>query len=242
MRTQICRSSLIPAACILAAAATAPAQQQLDQQQLNYDGGMSARTLPGYTVWQSFTAGISGTLTQIDMGFFNSMSGDGVLRIYSGAGTTGAVLQTLNVSVVGITQSPPTWNSWTVSVPITSGLQYTFELTPNASTLPDPYGVCLSDGDPYVGGELGINDPSGSYGTPFDAVFRTWVSASSSHCYANCDESTTAPILNVQDFTCFLQEFAQGDDYANCDGSTGIPRLNVQDFTCFLQKFAQGCS
>jgi YVTN family beta-propeller protein len=60
-------------------------------------------------------------------------------------------------------------------------------------------------------------------------------------CYANCDGSHAAPILNVSDFTCFLQKFAAGDPYANCDGSTAPPVLNVADFTCFLQKFAAGC-
>jgi subtilisin-like proprotein convertase family protein len=60
-------------------------------------------------------------------------------------------------------------------------------------------------------------------------------------CYANCDNSTTAPILNVGDFTCFLQRFAAGDAYANCDNSTTPPVLNVGDFTCFLQRFAAGC-
>jgi serralysin len=60
-------------------------------------------------------------------------------------------------------------------------------------------------------------------------------------CYANCDNSTTSPVLNVADFTCFLQKFAQGHRYANCDNSTTTPTLNVADFTCFLQKFAQGC-
>jgi glucuronoarabinoxylan endo-1,4-beta-xylanase len=60
-------------------------------------------------------------------------------------------------------------------------------------------------------------------------------------CYANCDGSTAAPILNVQDFTCFLGRFANGEAYANCDGSTAAPVLNVQDFTCFLQRFASGC-
>ncbi len=29
-------------------------------------------------------------------------------------------------------------------------------------------------------------------------------------CYANCDGSTSAPVLNVADFTCFLQDFAAG--------------------------------
>ena len=61
------------------------------------------------------------------------------------------------------------------------------------------------------------------------------------NCYANCDESTASPILNVADFTCFLQRFASGESYANCDGSTTEPILNVADFTCFLQQFAAGC-
>jgi outer membrane protein assembly factor BamB len=60
-------------------------------------------------------------------------------------------------------------------------------------------------------------------------------------CYANCDGSTTPPVLNVADFTCFLTKFAAGDAYANCDGSTTQPVLNVADFTCFLTKFAAGC-
>jgi hypothetical protein len=60
-------------------------------------------------------------------------------------------------------------------------------------------------------------------------------------CYANCDNSTVAPVLNVADFTCFLQQFAAGASYANCDGSTTEPVLNVADFTCFLQRFAEGC-
>ncbi len=61
-------------------------------------------------------------------------------------------------------------------------------------------------------------------------------------CYANCDGSTTAPALNVLDFSCFLNRFAAGDSYANCDHSTTPPVLNVLDFSCFLNKFAAGCS
>jgi probable HAF family extracellular repeat protein len=60
-------------------------------------------------------------------------------------------------------------------------------------------------------------------------------------CYANCDGSTGSPVLNVADFTCFLQRFAGGAIDANCDGSTVAPMLNVGDFTCFLQRFASGC-
>jgi hypothetical protein len=71
--------------------------------------------------------------------------------------------------------------------------------------------------------------------------FSACVTVGTGACYANCDHSTSTPLLNVADFTCFLQKFAQGNAYANCDGSTSQPVLNVADFTCFIQKFAQGC-
>lgn len=61
-------------------------------------------------------------------------------------------------------------------------------------------------------------------------------------CYANCDGSTGTPMLNTNDFTCFLNAYAAGDPYANCDGSTGTPTLNTNDFTCFLNAYAAGCS
>jgi hypothetical protein len=61
-------------------------------------------------------------------------------------------------------------------------------------------------------------------------------------CYANCDGSTVAPFLNVNDFICFLNKFAAGDTYANCDHGYTVPILNVLDFVCFLNSFAAGCS
>lgn len=61
-------------------------------------------------------------------------------------------------------------------------------------------------------------------------------------CYANCDNSTVVPILNANDFSCFLNAFAAGQSYANCDNSTVVPILNANDFSCFLNAFAAGCS
>jgi predicted outer membrane repeat protein len=61
-------------------------------------------------------------------------------------------------------------------------------------------------------------------------------------CYANCDGSTAAPVLNMADFGCFLSHFAAGDSYANCDASTQPPVLNIADFACFLNRFAAGDS
>jgi hypothetical protein len=62
-----------------------------------------------------------------------------------------------------------------------------------------------------------------------------------STCYANCDQSTAPPILNVNDFICFQTQFAAGNSYANCDQSTAPPTLNVNDFVCFQTRFAAGC-
>jgi hypothetical protein len=60
-------------------------------------------------------------------------------------------------------------------------------------------------------------------------------------CKPNCDGSSTPPILNVNDYLCFLNSFAQGEPYANCDASTASPLLNVNDFLCFINSFAAGC-
>jgi len=60
-------------------------------------------------------------------------------------------------------------------------------------------------------------------------------------CYANCDQSTVSPILNINDFVCFLQAFAALNPWANCDASLTPPALNVDDFVCFIQRYAAGC-
>jgi hypothetical protein len=60
-------------------------------------------------------------------------------------------------------------------------------------------------------------------------------------CYANCDGSSIAPVLNINDFLCFINRFQAQDPYANCDGSSADPFLNVADFNCFLNRFTAGC-
>lgn len=60
-------------------------------------------------------------------------------------------------------------------------------------------------------------------------------------CYANCDNSTSPPLLNANDFNCFFNKFAAQDPVANCDNSTFSPVFTANDFNCFLNKFAAGC-
>lgn len=55
----------------------------LDQSLLLWNGGTSERILPGYYEWQSFTAGMTGTLCEIDLMLGNSnikLNGTGTLK------------------------------------------------------------------------------------------------------------------------------------------------------------------
>jgi cytochrome c peroxidase len=91
-----------------------------------------------------------------------------------------------------------------------------------------------------------VPDAAASGGQAFSNVARAPIFCGSGGCpapcgYANCDASTTPPVLNIADFLCFQARFIQGDAYANCDGSTASPVLNIADFLCFQQRFAAGC-
>jgi hypothetical protein len=114
-------------------------------------------------------------------------------------------------------------------------------ITVNSITFTSPTQITLNvtlDSAATTGGRtLSVTNPDGQSagsGVPIFTVLSV-------PCYANCDGSTATPVLNIIDFTCFLQKFAAGDPYANCDQSTVPPVLNVVDFTCFLQKYAAGC-
>lgn len=89
----------------------------------------------------------------------------------------------------------------------------------------------------------GAPPPVAPAGQFLDVRVNSFVAAVlTDRCYANCDQSTTAPVLNVADFACFLNQFADGRWEANCDNSITAPYLNVQDFVCFLNHFAAGCA
>ncbi len=88
---------------------------------------------------------------------------------------------------------------------------------------------------------IGQFDAGAISGFDYEVLGGYWPGTDAASCYANCDGSTIAPVLNVNDFICFQQRFAAADPLANCDGSTIPPVPNVNDFICFQQKFAGGC-
>ena len=61
-------------------------------------------------------------------------------------------------------------------------------------------------------------------------------------CYADCDQSTGAGVLDLIDFICFGNSFVKGEPYAcDCDTSTGPGVCDLLDFICFQSAFVSGC-
>jgi predicted outer membrane repeat protein len=83
--------------------------------------------------------------------------------------------------------------------------------------------------------------PDGGLGSPPLVDRGCYEAGGPVFCYANIDNSTATPIVNVLDCVRFLNLFAAGHPLANCDASTVPPALNVLDFVCFVNAFAAGC-
>ena len=159
---------------------TAKAACILDQNQPTYDGGTSERNLAGYYEWESFTAGVTGQLCEIDLLFCNSstkLNGTGTLKIYTGTGTVGTLLTTQTVTVNGTSYATNTvfWQQWTVTVPpsVTATQVYTFQFIPTVGGgLPDPYLIEINIPNVYAGGH------NYNLGTAGCCAFKTYVTAS----------------------------------------------------------------
>lgn len=138
----------------------------LDQQQLT--GGSHAG---GNTHWQSFTAGISGNLTRVDL-YSKSPAGNqfspGVLNIYSGEGTGGTLLSGTNVQFSPATSD--VFNALIIStpVPIVAGQVYTFAITVPANLVD---WMPANSSNPYAGG-ISNRSPVADLG------FKTYVTPS----------------------------------------------------------------
>jgi hypothetical protein len=128
------------------------------------------------------------------------------------------------------------------SVSNLSTLAPAFQLPSNTSGFPTISGIFFGD---YIMADTRVCDVYAGFvsRTSYSSgVLGTYVSkVSTCSCYANCDNSTVTPVLNINDFVCFLNAFAAGDPYANCDGSSVSPVLNINDFVCFQNAIAAGC-
>jgi hypothetical protein len=132
----------------------------VDQNQPTYNGGTSERNLANYYDWQSFTAGVTGNLCQVNILFCNTstlLNGTGTLNIYNGTGISGTMVSTQAVTVNGTSSgtNTPFWQVFTITTPppVVSGQVYTFQFIPTVGGgLTDPYLIQVNIPNVYPAG------------------------------------------------------------------------------------------
>jgi hypothetical protein len=179
------------AALLLAAPATAGT---LDQQQTLFDAGTEpiynddGMGSSGQSAAQTFTAGLTGGLDQVDLYLqqFGPPTADLTVEIYDTVGGTPinslatASISAADVPSIGYSFVPATFDP---PVPVTAGTQYAI-VAWTASLVAKPYYWKLNGGDPYAGGSLRVqlaanaSPPTAGFWGPSgatDTVFRTYV-------------------------------------------------------------------
>jgi hypothetical protein len=127
----------------------------------------------GTSQWQSFTAGSSGTLSEVQwkMGTPTYPYGNAAnvtIKIYEGEGTSGALLGTAsNVTAADGTNAFVSFDLSSSAIRVVSGSIYTMQLTTPSVTIG---WLDLHTGNVYSGGRGG-NDPT------WDYLFRTYIKA-----------------------------------------------------------------
>lgn len=146
-----------------------PGEAGVDQESLD-QGGVD----PSPEAWQSFTAGVDGTLTQLHLRLQNSSGAvetGYAIEILEGEGTTGASLGfAQNVTI----PFAPSGSLAAVPVPhvrLTAGRKYTWKVTN-----PVPFGLVGNFWSTYTRGRSSLVDSyqPGTY-PDADFAFRTWV-------------------------------------------------------------------
>lgn len=139
--------------------------QVLDQQYLGTSNGIYL-TSGNQIVGQSFTAGITGLLSSIEVNSAGIISnGPLTLNVYSGQGFTGTLLSTQQVSITANVV-----NSFTITTPVNvlAGSKYTFQLISTSSSMFFYMGAAG-----YSGGDLYF--PTTSTYPNYDMWFKTYV-------------------------------------------------------------------
>ncbi len=129
-----------------------------DQSNLFSDAGSGAQDQ-----WQSFTTGLAGALTRVDLGVGSPISGPspGTIRIYEGEGTGGTELGNFEVTFEDVHNQVQEF-ALDEPVPLEAGAVYTIRFSVPAITV----GWVDVAPDVYAGGRT-------SFGSGTDFVFRT---------------------------------------------------------------------
>jgi hypothetical protein len=148
----------------------------VDQSQLSANTGIP---LPDdVPVGQSFTAGVSGRLSEIDL-FSNgpNTGGTAVMSIFSGSGFGGTLLGSVTVTFGSTPPSNPiAFDVSSLGINQTAGSVYTFGIT----SFTGSQQLLADTANPYAGG-IEYNNPTFYGSTPtWDLMFATYVPEPSS--------------------------------------------------------------
>lgn len=168
---------------------SAQAVAVVDQSQLTFNTGVpfdfNWNGITNYPVGQSFTAGLSGTLSNIMLGSNGGIQGGGntiTLEVRDGDGVSGTLLGTKTLAISSIwTPSVGQWvvdmNTQSLGITVHSGHQYTFDIISVTGPGDLAYrGVLGNTGNPYAGGRVYVGAGYGNQPN-WDLVFRTSVAA-----------------------------------------------------------------
>ena len=141
-------------------------------------------------VGQSFTAGLNGNLSQVNLRLINSTAapsttfvpGDFQLRIFEGSGYGGTVL---NTTVINITSVPTSYIEQVITlsnaIPITSGNQYTIDFRGIDGT------VGIQGANPGYSGDFFFANGNTALANSYDLWFKTFVATPTPATHLNFD-------------------------------------------------------
>jgi hypothetical protein len=224
-------------------------------------GGWNVTTVSVY----GYLTGSATTASPVDgasLEIWNGRPGDATSTVVFGDTTTNRFASAQQTFLLRVARAGPTFNRaiWKAEITVNTQLApgtYWISYQASSSTLG---GFCPPMVKPGVLGPPNANarqfttawadlEDATSLALPVGSGIKQEASFSingtqigGGGCYANCDASTLAPCLNVNDFLCFNNLYAAGSSSANCDQSTLTPILNVNDFLCFNNRYAAGCT
>ena len=173
------------ASAVLAGVLLAPATAGAgvpDQQQQDTSGGVTP-VVPSRSFAQTFTAGITGNLDQVDLFLVGGLTYPLTVEIQavSGGLPNGTVLASASVPAASVPDESGSWIPIPIGpVAVTAGTQYAIV----ASVTPPPpdsdfYGWSRSSSDVYADGTALMSEAGmGWFLMPFDQAFRTYVAVS----------------------------------------------------------------
>jgi hypothetical protein len=178
---------------------TALADPVLDQTQYAFNTGIPVSSPSVDPVYQSFTAGLTGELTDITLADNSDSAGTLTLDVLAGDGTGGALLGSVTQSFSAPQFNPSgiyyplDLNLSSLGIDVTAGSQYTFEIA-NASGDLTGNGVLGDTGNPYSGGRY-YGGPGYGDQPNWDLSFTTSVDQSVSN--SAPDSGSTLGLLGL---------------------------------------------